>query len=89
MEYTIEMSAKIEKKLLRLPKKDRTRIKEKISTLIENPRPFDSKKLVGQRTPLLYRIRAGNYRIIYSIKDHVMLILIVEVGHRKDIYDFL
>lgn len=54
-------------------------------TLKENPFPHGSKKLTGGRTS--YRIREGVYRIIYSVQSEVLLIEIVKVGHRKDVYD--
>ena len=48
-----------------------------------NPRPIGVKKLVGRDG---FRIRVGNYRIIYEIQDHICYILVLEIGHRKDIY---
>ena len=86
MKYQIEITEKIEKKVTKLPKKDKERIIEAIDSLTGNPRPDNCKKLKGNNKPPLYRIRAGNYRIVYSIQDEVLLILVVEVGHRKDVY---
>jgi len=86
MKYRIEIVERIEKKLAKLPKKDKERIIKAIDTLIENPRPEGCKKLRGSQKPPLYRIRAGDYRIIYSIQNKILLILVVEVGHRKDVY---
>lgn len=86
MKYRIEIAEKIEKKLVRLNKKDKERIIEKIDSLAENPRPDDCKKLKGNQRPPLYRVRSGNYRIVYSIHDDVLLVLVVEIGHRKDVY---
>lgn len=56
----------------------------KIQELEENPRPFGLKKLVAEEN--LYRIRVGDYRIIYQIQDKILLILVIKIGHRKDIY---
>lgn len=89
MKYNIQISRKIAKKLLRLPKKDQKKIIEKIDLLIENPKPEGYKKLSGKNDPALYRIRVGDYRIIYAIEEDCLIILIVEVGHRKDIYNCL
>lgn len=86
MKYHIEITDKIEKKITKLPKKDKERIIEAIDSLIENPRPDNCKKLKGNNKPPLYRVRAGNFRIVYSIQDEILLILVVEVGHRKDVY---
>ena len=65
-------------------KKDRRRIVSRIQSLDENPRPFGCEKLSG---PLdRYRVREGNYRIVYSIDDEKLLVDVVKVGHRKDVY---
>lgn len=86
MKYQIQITDKILKKLEKLPKKDKQRIVEAIDSLVENPRPDACKKLKGNRTSLRYRVRAGNYRVVYSIQDEVLLVLVIEVGHRKDVY---
>jgi len=85
MKYYIEIAEKIEKKFTKIPEKDKERIIEVIDSLSENPRPEGCKKLRGNLRPSLYRIRAGDYRIIYTIQEEVLLILIVEIGHRKDV----
>jgi len=64
-------------------KKDRQRIVLRIQSLGENPRPFGCEKLSGHD---LYRMREGNYRILYSIDDGKLLVDIIKVGHRKDVY---
>ena len=84
MPYNIEFAQSVEKQLKKISKKDASRIKEWIESLSSEPRPCDVKKLKGRE---LYRIRSGDYRIIYAIKDKVLLVLIVAVGHRKEIYD--
>jgi mRNA interferase RelE/StbE len=48
--------------------------------------PDGCKKLQGPSLPTLYRIRCGYYRVVYTINDHILLILVIEVGHRKEIY---
>jgi len=58
-------------------------IKHAIISLITNPRPKGCKKLKGRDG---YRIRTGNYRIIYEIFDNELLITVIAIGHRKDIY---
>jgi mRNA interferase RelE/StbE len=65
-------------------KKDRQRIVLRIQSLGENPRPLGCEKLAGHLDR--YRVREGNYRILYSIDDEKLLVDIVKVGHRKDVY---
>lgn len=86
MKYHIEIAEKLEKKINKLPKKDKNRIVDTIDSLIENPRPDGCKKLQGNQKPPLYRIRIGDYRVVYSIQDDVLIILVVEVEHRKNVY---
>ena len=64
-------------------KKDRQRIAERIRQLAEDPRPPGSQKLSGRDR---YRIRQGVYRIVYSIEDDLLIVVVVRVGHRKDVY---
>lgn len=86
MKYQVQITDKTLKKLEKLPKREKGRIIEAIDSLVEDPRPDGCKKLKGNITPIHYRIRAGNYRVVYSVQDDVLLILVVEVGHRKDVY---
>ena len=66
-----------------LPKKDRIRVIQKIQGLTTDPRPPGCEKLTGDDK---YRVRQGRYRIVYSIKDDELVVIVVKVGHRKDIY---
>jgi mRNA interferase RelE/StbE len=66
------------------PKKDRQRIVASILALAGDPRPVGCEKLAGQSDR--YRIRVGRYRIVYSIIDDELLVHVVRVGHRKDVY---
>lgn len=84
--YEIEIAEKLEKCIKKLPKRDKERILEKIDSLANNPRPEDCKKLQENRKPQLYRVRSGVYRIIYTIQDDKLIVLIVDIGHRKEIY---
>ena len=65
-------------------KKDRQRIVSRIEALTENPWPAGCEKLAGEQDR--YRVRVGRYRIIYSIEDEELLVVVVRVGHRKDVY---
>lgn len=64
-------------------KKDRQRLVERLLKLADNPRPPGSEKLSGQDK---YRVRQGRYRILYAIEDDNLLVYVVKVGHRKDVY---
>ncbi len=85
MKYEIEISESAEKFLEKVPKKDRLRIIEKIDALEKDPIPSGSIKLHGYKEAL-YRIRSGDYRVVYSIKKDVLIVLVVEIGHRREIY---
>lgn len=80
----IEIKASAQKELKNLPDKELKKIIEKISSLRVNPRPAGCKKLSGDDK---YRIRIGNYRVLYSIEDEILVIFIVKVGYRKDVYE--
>ena len=64
-------------------KADRRRIIERIGTLVDNPRPIGSLKLSGRER---YRIRQGQYRILYTIQNDELIIYVIKIGHRKDVY---
>jgi mRNA interferase RelE/StbE len=60
------------------------RLIEKVKSLATQPRPLGSEKLAGR--PNLYRVRQGNYRVIYSVDDEARVVDVVKVGHRRDVY---
>jgi len=82
--YDIELSRIALKSLAKIPRRELLRIKDKIDALSLEPRPTDTKKIHCDEN--LYRIRIGNYRVLYRIFDDKILVLIVDVDHRKDIY---
>lgn len=67
-----------------LPKDDLRRVDAAIRQLADDPHPPGSKKLKG--TDDLYRIRAGDYRILYTVEGRRLVVLVVNVGHRRDVY---
>jgi mRNA interferase RelE/StbE len=81
--YSIFIEKSAQKDLAKIPRKDQNRIIKSIEELSRNPRPTHSKKLTGRDA---WRIRVGNYRFIYEIYDERLLILIIVIGHRKNIY---
>ena len=84
--YKIKFNKSYLKELECIPKRFQKSIQEKIAALAVNPRPIGSQKLQGAKTTPLYRIRCGDYRVVYSIEDFQLIIIIVEVGHRREIY---
>ena len=83
--YKINYRRSVKKDLRKLAKTDRVVIIEKILALAKNPRPIGYIKLQGGQN--LYRIRHTDYRVIYQIDDDVLTILVVKVGHRKNVYN--
>jgi len=81
--YSVEFSKRVAKDLRGIPKKEVELILAKIRDLSEEPFPPASKKLKGDQ---LFRIRIGNYRVIYEIRDQLLVVFVVKVGHRKDVY---
>jgi mRNA interferase RelE/StbE len=81
--YSIFFKDSVRKDLDSIPNNYLQRIMELIGTLADNPRPVGCEKLSGQEK---YRIRQGDYRIIYSIQDAQLTIWVVKVGHRREVY---
>jgi mRNA interferase RelE/StbE len=81
--YELVFKRSVAKDLRELPKADVKRILQRIRSLADDPRPPGCEKLSGQER---YRIRQGAYRIVYEIDDHVLIVLVVKVGHRRDVY---
>ena len=82
--YKIEFVKSAEKAFLNLPAYEQQQIRKKVDALAHDPRPSGCKKLSGEDG--LYRIRSGDYRVIYMIEDRVLLVLVVKIGHRRDVY---
>jgi len=82
--YSVTLSKTAQKQLDRLPDNIAFPLLNAISRLATNPRPQGYKKLKGRDG---FRIRQGNYRIIYDINDAVLIVTVIAIGHRKNIYD--
>jgi len=85
MTYKIVIENKALAELATLPKKIQRQIANKIDRLSANARPSGCKMLKKGKSPL-YRIRSGDYRIVYQIRQKQVLILVVRIAHRKDVY---
>lgn len=84
MSYTIQFKSSALKELYKFPKIVSQQIAIAINDLGKNPRPNGCKKLAGSED--LYRIRSGSYRIVYQIYDKILLVLVVRIGDRKEVY---
>lgn len=84
MRYSIEVLPSAARQIARLAKDVRVRVARKIEALAADPRPHGVKQLHGEEQ--LYRVRVGDYRVIYQIKTDRLIVVIVRVGHRKDVY---
>ena len=82
--YRLYIERAVFKQLKNIPQRDYQKLMDAIAELAINPRPFGHIKLKNRAA---YRIRQGNYRIIYEINDNILLVTVVEAGDRKDIYD--
>lgn len=82
--YRVELTASAEKQLRKLPKNDLPRVARALEMLALTPLPQGCRKLSGQTNT--YRVRAGVYRIIYEILAAVVLVKVLKIGHRKDVY---
>jgi len=81
--YQIHYAPQAARAIEELPREMQRRIISRVGLLAETPRPSGSLKLAGKDT---YRIRVGVYRVIYSIIDKQLVVLIVDVGHRREVY---
>ena len=82
-EYKLFFKKSVQKDFDTIPKKDLRRILNRIEALKTDPRPPGCEKLTGQER---YRLRQGQYRIVYSIQDDELTVWVIKVGHRKHIY---
>lgn len=83
--YTIEIAAPTNKVLIGIRQQSlRNRLLDAIAALADNPRPVGYRKMVGSSD--LYRIRVGDWRVVYEIRDEQLVVLIIDAAHRKDIY---
>jgi mRNA interferase RelE/StbE len=82
--YSLQIKSSAAKELEALPKKDRPRVAARIQALATEPRPPGCEKLSGQDN--FYRVRQGNYRILYTVDDAALLVVVYKIGHRREVY---
>ena len=83
MKYRIEFKRSAAKALKQLPKQDRRRIRDKIDSLAENLPDPATTKMKGDNP--FHRVRVGDYRIIYEVREDTVLILVLKIGHREEV----
>lgn len=83
MNYFLLILRRAQKQLANIDKTEFERVRDAIASLAENPRPTGCKKLTGRNG---WRIRIGNYRVIYEIDDSRREVTVLDIGHRRDIY---
>ena len=84
MAYRVVVAPAAERAFHKLPKELRKRIIQRVEALAANPRPANSKKLKGDED--FYRVRVGDWRIVYQIEKQRLVVLVVRIGHRRDVY---
>ncbi len=84
MPYKIEFSPRARRQFRSLPRPAQQRLQPHIDALAENPRPAGVKKLAGADSE--YRIRVGSFRVVYEIHDQVLIVYLIAVGDRRDVY---
>ncbi len=85
MTYRVEVAAAAARQLRQLDRSAQRRVQAAIELLADEPRPSGAKKLVGGNGE--WRVRTGDYRIVYEIHDNVLVVLVIAVGHRREIYN--
>ena len=83
MSYSIEILRSAKKYLSKIPRQNQDRIISAINSLADTPRPNGCKKLSGRPA---WRIRIGSYRVIYEVQDDKLIITVIHIGHRKEVY---
>ncbi len=83
MSYSIQILRRAQKELAQLPKQEYERIKEAVQNLSQDARPSGCKKLTGREG---WRLRVGDYRVLYEIDDAQNKLTILHIGHRRDVY---
>lgn len=85
MSYRVELTTAAARQVKKLPRPARDRVLDAIEDLAEEPRPHGAKKLVGEKSA--WRVRVGDYRVIYDVLDDELVVTVVRAAHRRDVYD--
>ncbi|MGI8626924.1 MAG: type II toxin-antitoxin system RelE family toxin [Geodermatophilaceae bacterium] len=82
--YQVQVARRALKSLAALPRKEQQRIRAAVDLLADTPRPPGCVAMVGENSA--YRVRVGDYRVAYEIHDRILLIQVVRIGHRRNVY---
>lgn len=82
--YEVRLSRRAVRSLASIERREQLRIRAALDLLSNNPRPPNCVAMQGENS--VYRVRVGDYRIVYEVLDGVLLILVVRIGHRRDVY---
>ena len=82
--YEVQLLVTARRELIKLPARIRVRVADAIRALAAEPRPTGCKKLAGNAG--YYRIRVGDYRVLYEVRDREILVLVIKIGHRREVY---
>jgi mRNA interferase RelE/StbE len=82
--YEVRLKPSAERKLRKLPRDAQQRIARRLDGFAAEPRPSGCERLSGLDD--LYRVRVGDYRIVYEIEDDILVVLVITIGHRRDVY---
>ena len=85
MSYRVELTAAAARQVRKLPRLARDRVLDAIEDLGDDPRPHGAKKLVGEQTA--WRIRIGDYRVVYDVFDSELTVTVVRAAHRREVYE--
>ncbi len=85
MTHQVKLAPRAAKELRRLDRAAAHRIVRTLQVLADTPRPPSARQLVGR--PGIWRVRSGDYRILYEIEDDALVVLVVRIGHRREIYE--
>lgn len=87
MTHRVELRPAAARELRKLPRSARDRVAKVITLLADTPRPPAAKMLVSNDLPRLWRVQSGDYRVIYQIRDDVLVVLVVAIRHRREAYE--
>lgn len=85
MTYRVELTTAAARQVKKLPRPVQIRILRQITELADDPRPHGARKLAGQHNA--WRVRVGDYRLIYEVEDGALIVTVVRAGHRREIYE--
>ena len=84
MTYEVRLARRAARSLASLERREQQRIRAALDLLADNPRPPNCAAMQGEDS--VYRVQVGDYRIVYEVRDNLLLILVVRIGHRREIY---